>query len=140
MLNIDYVDFMEQWLKQVKKISTNMSTNDKAKITKAGAKVFKKELERETREKHYSGHDDKVFGHMADSVVMKGTNIDNIKDGTSIVGFDHYHASNARRLNDGTKYYVGDHFITNLRERVMPKVLEAEKKEYQKIINKHREV
>ncbi|MCH4101047.1 HK97 gp10 family phage protein [Pediococcus acidilactici] len=137
---MEYEDFMEKWLKQVKSISTNMSVADKARITKAGAKVFKKELEAETRSKHYSHHDDKVYGHMADSVVFKNTNIDGIKDGTSIVGFDHYHATNARRLNDGTKFYVGDHFITNLRPKVIDKVLKAEHEEYQKVLKKQKEV
>lgn len=137
---MEYEKFMEQWLRQVESVSNKMSIYDKAKITKAGAKVFKSELEAETKLKHHSNHDDKVFGHMSDSVEIKNTNIDNIRDGTSIVGFDHYHASNARRLNDGTKFYVGDHFITNLRERVMPKVLAAEKEEYQKIVNRRKEV
>lgn len=126
-----------QYLKRVKAISSGMTIADKAKITKAGAKAFQRELAEGTKRKHYSNHDDKVFGHMADSVAMKATNIDNRKDGTSIVGFDHYHAANARRLNNGTKSYPADHFIDDIRKQAADKVLKAEAEQYKKLVAKH---
>lgn len=132
---MDLDEALNEWLKQVTEVA-RLSPSDQAKITKAGAQVFKSELESETRAKHYSSHNDKVYGHMADSVIMKNTNGDGEKDGTSSVGFDTYHDANARRLNNGTKKYSGDHFITNLRANAMDKVLKAESEEYQKLINK----
>jgi len=49
-----------------------------------------------------------------------------------------YHAQNARRLNDGTKKYRADHFVTNVQNdsAVQTKVLLAEKEEYEKLIRK----
>lgn len=126
-------DALNDWLKQVNEV-TNLSFADQAKITKAGAQEFKKQLEEETRAKHYSNHNDKAYGHMADSVIMKNTNGDNEKDGTSIVGFDKYHDANARRLNNGTKKYHADNFVTNLRENSMDAVLRAEAEEYKKLM------
>ena len=49
------------------------------------------------------------------------------------------HAMNMMRVNDGTKSIVGDHFVTNLREdrAVQSEMLNAEKREFNKIINKN---
>lgn len=121
-------DALNDWLKSVEDLAS-MSSVEKAAITGAGAEVFRDELEAETNLKHRSNHDDKKFGHMADHVSVQRKNVDGVMNGKSTVGWDNpYHASNARRLNDGTKKYQADHFVTNLRERdsVVEKVLLAE--------------
>lgn len=129
---------LQDWLNQVSYLS-NLSINEQTKITSAGAKVYKDELEKATREKHYSKHDDKVYGHMADGIVIQKSNVDGMKIGVSTVGWPNsFHATNARRLNDGTKNYTADHFVTNVQQSqdVLQKVLLAEKAEYDKIIGK----
>ena len=129
---------LQDWLNQVSYLS-NLSIDEQTKITSAGAKVYKDELEQATREKHYSKHDDKVYGHMADGIVIQKSNVDGMKIGTSTVGWPNsFHATNARRLNDGTKKYTADHFVTNVQQSqdVLQKVLLAEKAAYDKIIGK----
>lgn len=127
-------DALNEFMRQVK-AQAELSVEDTQEITKAGADVYKDELEKVTREKHYSNHDDKTYGHMADSIVSQDKDIDGEKNGTSTVGFDSYHAQNARRLNDGTKAYKADHFITNLQDssELQDKVLQAEYEKYQEI-------
>ena len=61
------------------------------------------------------------------------------KNGKSTVGWENrYHAQNARRLNDGTKKYDADYFVTKVHNdsTVQKKVLLAEKVEYEKIMRK----
>lgn len=116
-----------------------MTPAEQSKITIAGAKVFKKELEEVTREKHYSRKKNPKFGHMADGLAIQSTNADGRKNGLSTVGWkNNYHAQNARRLNDGTKKYRADHFVTNVQNdsNIQKKVLLAEKEEYERIIRR----
>lgn len=129
---------LKQWLEDVKQVA-EMTPAEQAKITKAGAKEFRDLEEQVTREKHYSSHDDKVYGHMADHVTLQDTNVDGEKNGVSSAGWDNpYHAMNARRLNDGTKKRPADHFIEDLRNdpETINKVLTAEQTEYQKLLKK----
>ncbi|ARU13855.1 tail component [Streptococcus phage P7573] len=129
---------LEGWLKTVSSIG-NLTPSEQSKITNAGAKVFKKELEKVTREKHYSKKKDLKYGHMADGLAVQSTNVDGRKNGAATVGWvNRYHAQNARRLNDGTKKYRADHFVTNVQNdsAVRDKVLLAEKEEYEKLIRK----
>ena len=103
-----------------------MTPAEQVKITNAGAKVFKKELEEVTREKHYSRKKNPKFGHMAVGLAIQSTNADGRKNGVSTGGWkNNYHAQNARRLNDGTKKYRADHFVTNVQNdsTVQKKVL-----------------
>ena len=134
----DMVAELESWLKQVENIA-NLTPKEQAKITKAGAEVFREYLEEETRKKHYSSHKDPVYGHMADHVTVQAKDVDGRETGKSTAGWDNfYHANNARRLNDGTKKYTADHFVTNLQnsDEVKEAVLLAEKAEYDKIIKR----
>ena len=76
---------------------------------------------------------------MADGLSVQSTNADGRKNGVATVGWkNNYHAQNARRLNDGTKKYRADHFVTNVQNdsTVQKKVLLAEKAEYEKLIRK----
>ena len=133
---MDLDEALEEWLKSVKKIA-ELTPKEQAEITGAGAKKYAEILTETTREKHYSHHDDKVYGHMADHVTYQKKNIDGQTTGVSSVGWDnHYHAMNAQRLNDGTKHIQADHFKTNLdnNEEVAQQVLEAEKAKYDEVI------
>lgn len=127
-------DILQEFLSDVKE-RAELSIEETQKVTKAGANAYKDELYKATKEKHYSNHKDKVHGHMADSIIVNDKDIDGKKNGISSVGFDAYHAENARRLNDGTKKYKADHFITNVQDsdEVQQKVLQAEYEEYQKL-------
>lgn len=123
----------DNWLGQVKK--TIPTTQQKAAITKAGAEVLKKRLEEATRSKHYSHHNDKTYGHMADNVDFINTDIGGELNGNSMVGWNNaYHAANARRLNDGTIKYPADHFVDNLRREAADEVFAAQRKKYDELI------
>lgn len=129
---------LEEWLKTVQEVG-NLSLAEQSRITKAGAEVFKDELAKATKAKHYSNKKDLKFGHMADSLSVQKTGVDGTKNGKATVGWaNKYHAQNARRLNDGTKKYRADHFVTKVQNdsAVQKKVLLAEKAEYDKIMRK----
>lgn len=107
---------LEEWLETVQNVG-NLSFAEQSRITQAGAEVFKEELAKVTKEKHYSNHADPKYGHMADSLSIQKTGVDGRKNGKSTVGWENrYHAQNARRLNDGTKKYQADHFVTKVQE------------------------
>lgn len=132
-------DFLEMWLKKVKKISSELTPKQQSKITKAGADVYMSKLRDVTNAKHRSSHNDKVFGHAADHITDQARNVDGKATGVSSIGWDNpYHAMNMMRINDGTRKLKADHFITNLQqsEEVRNDVLKAESAEYQKLIQK----
>lgn len=129
---------LEEWLATVQNIG-NLSLAEQSRITQAGAEVFKDELAKVTKEKHYSNHKDPKYGHMADSLSIQKTGVDGKRNGKATVGWENsYHAQNARRLNDGTKKYQADHFVTKVQNdsTVQKKVLLAEKEEYDKIMRR----
>ncbi|MCS4488379.1 HK97 gp10 family phage protein [Streptococcus sp. SQ9-PEA] len=131
---------LAEWLEEVKHLA-DLTPKEQANITKAGADVFKSELEKETKKRHYSSHKNSVYGHMADNLAVQAKNIDGRMTGVSTVGWNNpYHASNARRLNDGTKKYKADHFVTNVQDSqvVQARVLQAEKEAYERVIEKKR--
>lgn len=133
---MEFEEAMNEWLDEVNSVA-NLSPKDQAKITGAGALVFEEALKEETKRDHYSSHKDEAYGHAADNIDSIKTNVDRVKDGSATVGWNNpYHASNMRRLNDGTKLRAGDHFVTNLRAKMMPEVLAAEKLEYEKLLKK----
>lgn len=135
---VEMDDFLQDWLKKVKSISTDLTPKEQEKITAAGAEVFKDKLQQTTREKHYSNHDDKVYGHAADNIDMMKSDVDGDHNGASTVGWNnHYHAMNMMRLNDGYKGYTADHFVTNLVQdnSTSTAVLQAESEAYQKLLN-----
>ena len=106
-------DFLEMWLKKVKKISSDLTPKQQSKITKAGADVYMRKLRDVTNAKHRSTHNDKVFGHAADHITNQARNVDGKVTGVSSIGWDNpYHAMNMMRINDGTRKLKADHFIT----------------------------
>lgn len=134
---IEMDEFLKKWLKQVKDISTDLTPKEKERITSAGGQVFKDKLTQTTREKHYSNHNDRAYGHAADNIDLMKSDVDGDHNGNVTVGWNnHYHAMNMMRLNDGYKGYTADHFITNLIQDndVSNAVLKAESEEYQKMI------
>ena len=127
---------LEEWLKTVQEIG-NLSLAEQSRITKAGAEVFKNELAKVTKENHYTNHNGPKYEHIADSLDVQKTGVDGTKNGKATVGWaNNFHAQNARRLNDGTKKYRADHFVTKVQNdsAVQKKVLLAEKAEYDKIM------
>lgn len=134
---VEMDDFLQQWLEEVKKISTSLTPKEQEKITAAGGAVFRRRLERVNREKHYSHHNDKTYGHAADHISVMNSDVDGDHNGAVTVGWQNrYHAMNMMRLNDGYKGYAADHFLTNLiqDDALSEEVLKAESEEYRKMI------
>lgn len=126
---------IENWLEDVKSIS-DLSLSEKEEITKAGAKVFAKELEEVARRDHASKRKYKLRKHLYETVaVSKSKN----GDGTHVVGFEgDKYALTARFVNDGTKKMKASHFVTKLQNssEIKLKVFEAEKEVYDQIIER----
>lgn len=136
-------------------LSTQMTVEDKSKLTKVGADVFAKELEAVTKEKHYRNRQTGEDPHLADSIIVQNANIDGLKDGSSVVGWDYTKARQGHLIENGTKFPMytskgrkykeggqvainGDHFVSDLRNNpeVMDKVVAAQAEAYKKIIDK----
>lgn len=155
MAEISLEQALQQIVDQAKEVSTELPIKDKAKITKAGAKVFKRELEQTYHNKHYRNRKTGENPHLADTVLMQNTNIDGRRTGNSTVGWGKDKAYIANFLENGTRYPLytskghahknggevainGDKTIDKLRHdpRVRQMIAEAEAKEYRKIVNK----
>lgn len=155
MAEQSFEEFFNDFVKQAEDLTVNLPVEDKAKVTKAGAKVFAKELEAEYKQKHYRHRETGQDPHLADSVIMQNTNIDNMKDGSSTVGFNQHKAYIANFIENGTKFpmytkrgrqykhagqvnITADHVIRDLRANpnVQAKMLKAEAKAYNKILEK----
>ena len=131
-------EFLENWLKKVKAISIDLTPKDQEKITAEGGKVFEEKLTQITRQKHYSNHDDKKYGHAADHIAVMNSDVDGDHNGAVTVGGDNrYHAMNMMRLNDGYKGYTADHFVTTLIQdsNVSNAVLKAQSEAYQRFLD-----
>nr|AAA66332.1 ORFA [Leuconostoc phage L10] len=139
----------------------NQPVEDQAKITEAGAKVLKKNMEDYVRSHHYTHRKTGEDPHLADSVIETPTNVDGKVDGTSTVGFDPKKAYIARFISDGTRHVVydasvtrtrhdkagnlyarggrkainGDDFLDKVRNASKPAIFQAENEEFQKILH-----
>lgn len=130
-------DALDKWLHEVNKLIPDVK--QRQKITLVGAGVYKKQLYDITKSKHYDKNhtDTSKVAHLADSIETSGTNIDYIRDGSSLVGFTKKginHARIARLLNDGTKFIPGDHFVEDARRSSRQAVLAAQYAEYQRLL------
>lgn len=128
---------LDEWMHNVNKLVPNVK--QRQKITSVGSEVYQKRLRSVTKAKHYdeSHTDTSKVAHLADSIVTSNTNIDYVRDGTSIVGFTKKginHARIAGMLNDGTKNMPGDHFVEEARHSAKQAVLAAQHAEYQRIL------
>lgn len=145
MSELSLEDILNSIVEEAEAVSTNLTVEDKAKITKAGAKVFKVSLEEVTKAKHYRHRRTGNDPHLADSVIIQNTNVDNMKNGASVVGWDYTKSRQGHLIENGTKFPMytstgarykkggqvvinGDHFVEGVRNdpQVMAKVLEAE--------------
>ncbi|WCE24257.1 HK97 gp10 family phage protein [Weissella cibaria] len=148
-------DILNAFIEDAEAVSTNMTVEDKAKVTKAGADVFAKELEAEYKAHHYRHRTTGKDPHLDDSVMAQNTNVDGIKNGSSTVGFSKDKAYIANLIENGTKFPMytskgrkykhggqvainGDHAIDNLRNdsQLQAKVVEAQAEIYKQIINR----
>lgn len=151
----NFEDIMQSLVDDAESISSNLSVEDKAKITKAGANVFAKGLEKVTKDKHYRIRKTGKNPHLADSILVQNTNIDGIKDGNSTVGWDYTKSrvgnliENGTRFpmysKKGTKYRKGgqvaitsDPFVSTYREssEAQNAILEAESQVFSEILKK----
>lgn len=157
-----FEEVMQSIVDEAEAISTKMSVEDKAKITKAGAKIFRQALESEVRNRHYRHRDTGEDPHLADGIVLKNRNIDNVKDGTSVVGWERITAKGthtkgyiANIINNGSRFpqfttrsgrkykrpgevaVKADHFIEETRANpvVRAGILKAEAEAMRRIIN-----
>ncbi|MCT0957142.1 HK97 gp10 family phage protein [Weissella cibaria] len=136
-------------------LSTNMTVEDKQKVTKAGADVFAKELEAEYKNNHYRHRTTGKDPHLADSVMTQNANVDGMKNGSSTVGFSKDKAYIANFIENGTKFPMytskgrkykhggqvainGDHVIDNLRNdsKLQDKIVEAQAAVYKQIVDR----
>lgn len=89
---------LQNYINSLKDVA-DLDTEEQAKVTKAGAEVFAKELKKVTPVS------DRNSKHAKDSIIIQNTDIDGNKNGDSVVGFNSEHAYIMRMMNDGTKYY-----------------------------------
>lgn len=155
MAEVSFEQAMQNIVEQAKAVTTELSVKDKAKITKAGAEVFKKELEAEYMANHYRHRKTGENPHLADSIISQNTNIDGRKTGDSTVGWSKDKAYIANFIENGTRFPMyskkghqykhggqvainGDKAVERLRNdpRVIEKMRKAEALEYQKIVER----
>lgn len=155
MAEVSFEQAMEDIVNQAKSVSTDLSIKDKQKMANAGAKVFAKELEAEYHKNHYRDRKTGKNPHLADSIIVQNSNVDNRKDGSATVGWSKDKAYIANFIENGTKFPLftsaghkykhagqvainGDKTVDRLRNdlKVIEKIREAEAKEYQKIVER----
>ena len=148
-------DILDAIVNDAEALSTNMTVDNKAKVTKAGADVFAKELESEYKANHYRHMRTGKDPHLADSVIAQNSNVDGMKNGSSTVGFSKDKAYIANFIENGTKFPMytskgrkykhggqvainGDHAIDNLRNdsQLQAKIVEAQAEAYKQIIDR----
>lgn len=150
-----FEDIMNSLVEEAEAVSVNLSVDDKAKITKAGADVFAEGLAKVTKDKHFRSRATGENPHLADSILVQNKNINNLKTGDSTVGWD-YTKSKVGHLIEGgtrfpmyskkgTKYRKGgqvavtaDPFVSTYREspEAQKAVLEAEAQAFSEIVKK----
>lgn len=158
-----FEEAMQVLIDAAESVSTKMPVEDKAKVTRAGAKVFQEALGAMVRYKHYRYRETGEDPHLADDIVIQNKNIDGVKDGSSVVGWEKSTAKGtntkgyiANIINNGSriprfttasgrKYkrpgavaVQADHFIEETRENpvVQSAVLTYEAEAMRKIINR----
>lgn len=158
-----FEEAMQLIVDQAEAMSTNMTVEDKAEVTKAGAKIFQEALKQEVVSRHYRHRDTGEDPHLADTIVIKNKNIDNIKDGQSVVGWErstvagtHAKGYIANIINNGSRFpqfmtrsgrkyrhpgevaVRADHFIEETRENPVVKeaILKAEAMAMKRILNR----
>ncbi|WP_270788382.1 HK97 gp10 family phage protein [Weissella cibaria] len=155
MAEESFESILNAFIEDAEALSTNMTVEDKAKVTKAGADVFAKELEAEYKANHYRHRTTGKDPHLADSVMTQNANVDGMKNGSSTVGFSKDKAYIANFIENGTKFPMytskgrkykhggqvainGDHVIDNLRNdsKLQDKIAEAQAAVYKQIVDR----
>ncbi|AVO66253.1 HK97 gp10 family phage protein [Weissella cibaria] len=148
-------DILNAIISDAEALSTQMTVEDKAKLTKAGADVFAKELETEYKANHYRHRTTGKDPHLAESVMAQNANVEGMKNGSSTVGFSKDKAYIANFIENGTKFPMytskgrkykhggqvainGDHAIENLRNdsKLKDKIVEAQEAVYKQIVDR----
>lgn len=148
-------DILNAIISDAEALSTQMTVEDKAKLTKAGADVFAKELKSEYKANHYRHRTTGKDPHLAESVMTQNSNADGMKNGSSTVGFSKDKAYIANFIENGTKFPMytgkgrkykhggqvainGDHVIDNLRNdsKLQDKIVEAQAAVYKQIVDR----
>ncbi|UNW40399.1 HK97 gp10 family phage protein [Weissella cibaria] len=148
-------DILNAIISDAEALSTQMTVEDKAKLTKAGADVFAKELETEYKANHYRHRTTGKDPHLAESVMAQNANVEGMKNGSSTVGFSKDKAYIANFIENGTKFPMytskgrkykhggqvainGDHAIENLRNdsKLKDKIVEAQAAVYKQIVDR----
>jgi len=135
---------IENWYNKVESAS-KLTTADIAKITGAGAKVYAEILKANTpvgKNRHVYKSKRRKTKHLKNTITYKnGFTADNINNGNTDVGFSgKYYDFVARITNNGKKVMSAKemknlHFMDKALEQARPKIIEAEKREYSRIIN-----
>lgn len=141
----------------------DLTVEEQARITLAGAKVLEKNMKAYIKDQHYQNRKTGEYPHLADSVKSQGKNVDGVIDGTSVVGFPDEKAYIANFISGGTKHVIydsskfhgksartdskgndyirggrravtGDDFLDKVRNASLPEIFEAEDAEYHKIL------
>ena len=153
--NFSFEEIMNALVSDAESVSSALSVEDKAKITKAGADAFAKGLEKVTKDKHYRKRKTGENPHLADSILVQNTNIDSIKDGNSIVGWDYTKSRIGHLIENGTRFpmysksgkkyrkggqvaVTADPFVSTYREssEAQNAILEAESQVFSEILKK----
>lgn len=148
-------DILNAIISDAEALSTQITVEDKAKLTKAGADVFAKELETEYKANHYRHRTTGKDPHLAESVMAQNANVEGMKNGSSTVGFSKDKADIANFIENGTKFPMytskgrkykhggqvainGDHAIENLRNdsKLKDKIVEAQAAVYKQIVDR----
>lgn len=152
---LNFEEIMNSLIEEAESVSTALTVEDKAKITKAGANAFAKGLEKVTKEKHYRNRKTGENPHLADSILVQNTNIDSIKDGNSTVGWDYTKSRVGHLIENGTRFpmysksgkkyrkggqvaVTADPFVSTYREssEAQNAILEAESQVFSEILKK----
>lgn len=155
MTELSFIDALNEIVEDAEAVSTKMTVEDKAKITKAEAKVFKEALANTVKRNHYRERETGVDPHLADSILMQNKNVDGFKNGKSTIGWSKDKAYIANFLENGTKFPMysrkgrkykrggqvavhADHFLRKLRDdpALHEQMVRAGAEEYRKIIKK----
>lgn len=153
---------LDEWADNLE-AAYDLTVEEQARITLAGAKVLEKNMKAYIKDQHYQNRKTGEDPHLADSVKSQGKNVDGVIDGTSVVGFPDEKAYIANFISGGTKHVIydsskfhgkstrtdskdndyirggrravtGDDFLDKVRNASLPEIFEAEDAEYHKIL------
>jgi len=98
---------LDEWADNLE-AAYDLTVEEQARITLAGAKVLEKNMKAYIKDQHYQNRKTGEDPHLADSVKSQGKNVDGVIDGTSVVGFPDEKAYIANFISGGTKHVIYD--------------------------------